>query len=120
MQANASPARTALTNSQLTCGERHAYFGNRTLARACCERVFPKGNEAVKEVSQTGRCNFTAKRFEINSPGLQAWVTRAGTPAPQCGTGVPARHGNGLDICRARHAPTEHDLGLPNVQTPVP
>ena len=23
----------ALKNSQLTCGERHAYFGNRTLAR---------------------------------------------------------------------------------------
>ena len=29
--ATASPARTALKNSQLTCGERHAYFGNRTL-----------------------------------------------------------------------------------------
>ena len=28
---NASPARTALKNSQLTCGERHAYFGDRTL-----------------------------------------------------------------------------------------
>jgi hypothetical protein len=28
--ATASPARTALKNSQLTCGERHAYFGNRT------------------------------------------------------------------------------------------
>src|SRR6516164_1248948 len=31
--AIASPARTALKNSQLTCGERHAYFGDRTLAR---------------------------------------------------------------------------------------
>src|SRR5215468_11882039 len=29
--ATASPARTALKNSQLTCGERHAYFGDRTL-----------------------------------------------------------------------------------------
>jgi len=28
--AAASPARTALKNSQLTCGERLAYFGNRT------------------------------------------------------------------------------------------
>ena len=28
--ATASPARTALKNSQLTCGERHAYFGDRT------------------------------------------------------------------------------------------
>jgi tryptophan synthase alpha chain len=27
----ASPARTALKNSQLICGERHAYFGDRTL-----------------------------------------------------------------------------------------
>src|SRR6516164_7068174 len=27
----ASPARTALKNSQLTCGESHAYFGDRTL-----------------------------------------------------------------------------------------
>src|SRR6516165_385763 len=26
----ASPARTALKNSQLTCDERHAYFGDRT------------------------------------------------------------------------------------------
>jgi hypothetical protein len=30
--ATASPARTALKNSQLTCGERHAYFGDRTQA----------------------------------------------------------------------------------------
>jgi two-component system sensor histidine kinase LytS len=30
--ATASPARTALKNSQLTCCERHAYFGSRTLA----------------------------------------------------------------------------------------
>jgi hypothetical protein len=29
--ATASPARTALKNSQLTCGERHAYFADRTL-----------------------------------------------------------------------------------------
>jgi len=29
--ATASPARTALKNSQLTCGERHAYFGDRRL-----------------------------------------------------------------------------------------
>jgi hypothetical protein len=29
--ATASPARTALKNSQLTCGEWHAYFGDRTL-----------------------------------------------------------------------------------------
>jgi hypothetical protein len=29
--AIASPARTALKNSQLACGERHAYFGDRTL-----------------------------------------------------------------------------------------
>ena len=32
--ATASPARTALKNSQLTCGERHAYFGDRTPAFA--------------------------------------------------------------------------------------
>src|SRR5215831_4718881 len=32
--ATASPARTALKNSQLTCGERHAYFGDRTLEGA--------------------------------------------------------------------------------------
>jgi len=25
----------ALKNSQLTCGERHAYFGDRTLSRSC-------------------------------------------------------------------------------------
>jgi hypothetical protein len=30
--ANASPARTALKNSQLTCGERYACLGDRTLA----------------------------------------------------------------------------------------
>jgi hypothetical protein len=30
--ATASPARTALKNSQLTCGETHAYFGDRPLA----------------------------------------------------------------------------------------
>src|ERR1700739_4668833 len=29
--ATASPARTALKNSQLTCGETYAYFGDRTL-----------------------------------------------------------------------------------------
>src|SRR5262252_7299466 len=29
----ASPARTASKNSQLTCGERHAYLGDRTLRR---------------------------------------------------------------------------------------
>src|SRR6516165_11630646 len=28
--ATASPARTSSKNSQLTCGERHAYLGNRT------------------------------------------------------------------------------------------
>jgi len=27
----ASPARTALKNNQLACGERHAYFGDRTI-----------------------------------------------------------------------------------------
>src|ERR1700740_939181 len=30
--ATASPARTALKNSQLTCGDTYAYFGDRTLA----------------------------------------------------------------------------------------
>ena len=39
--ATASPARTALKNSQLTCGERHAYFGNRTLARRLGLRLHP-------------------------------------------------------------------------------
>src|ERR1700740_2646043 len=29
--ATASPARTALKNSQMTCGETYAYFGDRTL-----------------------------------------------------------------------------------------
>src|SRR6516225_6183959 len=33
--ATASPARTALKNSQLTCGERHAYFGDRTQGSEC-------------------------------------------------------------------------------------
>jgi hypothetical protein len=28
--ATASPARTAFKNTQLTCGERHAHFGDRT------------------------------------------------------------------------------------------
>jgi hypothetical protein len=31
--ATASPARTALKNGQLTCGETYAYFGDRTLTR---------------------------------------------------------------------------------------
>jgi hypothetical protein len=29
----------ALKNSQLTCGERHAYFGDRTLARAMAATI---------------------------------------------------------------------------------
>src|SRR6516162_4009361 len=37
----ASPARTALKNSQLTCGERHAYFGDRTQDALARRRAEP-------------------------------------------------------------------------------
>src|SRR5262249_21182967 len=40
---------------------------------------FPQGNEAVKEVSPTGRLYFTAKRLEINSPGLRSCLAGLGT-----------------------------------------
>jgi len=37
-------------------------------------QVFPPGNEAVKEVSPTAVV-FYREAVQINSPGLQAWVS---------------------------------------------
>ena len=40
---------------------------------------FPQGNEAVKEVSPTGRLYLTAKRLEIKSPGRRSCLAGLGT-----------------------------------------
>jgi hypothetical protein len=44
--ATASPARTALKNSQLTCGERYAYLGDRTLGCTYGKRTQVRENSS--------------------------------------------------------------------------
>ena len=53
---------------------RQPFFPSGNPPSVCFVRIrkaFPQGNEAV---SPTRPLYFTAKRLEINSPGLQAWV----------------------------------------------